>query len=149
MAQRDIKFINQVPKALQKALADGVAKTTAQTSRRLKRNSPVDTGRFRSSWFHVESSGMPDTDEVAPYKAPPKGREPGSGAYYRSSVLKDDDVDGTKNQLLINNLPYALRLCEQGWSQKVPTNWFQQIKQDWIAGKTLKKNLPPDLEPYL
>ena len=136
MAKRDIKDIGKVPEEFRKAVELGVAKATALTDRDLKKGSPVDTGRFRASWFHVESTGRPDTDEVQP-----DGKES-----YPVTTLDEGDVDGSKNQLLINNLPYSVRLTEEGWSQKVPADWFQRIKQGWMAGKYLKEGLPKDLD---
>ena len=93
--------------------------------------SPVDSGRFRASWFVVQSrSGIPDTNEVVP--------EPAEGAKVPAPPTIDaDQLDGGANTTIINNLPYAQRLCEQGYSKKVPANWFTNIKQRWVAGSYL------------
>ena len=116
-------------------VVEGIAKATAAADRDLKRGSPVDTGRFRASWFHVQSKGTPDTNAVQP-----DGKD-----NYPVEELDASQVDGTKNQLLINNLPYAQRLCEEGWSQKVPADWFQRIKQKWTNGGYFDDNMPKDL----
>jgi len=98
----------------------------------LIKGSPVDEGRFRASWFHEQASGGPaDTNEMVP--------DNGSGSYPQPSPVDAAAVDPNQNQLLINNLPYATRLCYEGWSQKSPPDWFTRIADRWRNGSYLEE----------
>ena len=122
-------FGQEITEAFEKALERSVSEAVAAADADLKDSSPVDSGRFRSSWFQIEAkSGTPDTNAVQPA---------GKDSYPAPAKLSPDQIDGSANQVLINNLNYAQRLCEQGWSKKVPENWFTNIKQRWVAGKYL------------
>ena len=108
--------------ALERSVSEAVAAADAD----LKNASPVDSGRFRASWFQAEArGGTPDTNAVQPA---------GKNSYPAPAKLSPDQIDGKANQILINNLDYSQRLCEQGWSKKVPENWFTNIRQRWVAG---------------
>jgi hypothetical protein len=48
-------------------------------------------------------------------------------------------VDPHQNQLLINNLPYATRLCYEGWSKKAPPDWFTRIADRWRKGAYIEE----------
>lgn len=124
-------------RAMELSISEAVAAADAD----IKAGSPVDTGRFRASWFHAQSrqnvpdinSALPDSDgEKVP---PPPNLSPG-------------ELDGMANHIIINNLPYAQRLCEEGWSEKVPADWFKSIAHRWESGKYLddafKRNTNPD-----
>ena len=87
-------------------------------------DSPVDTGRFRSSWIHNEDG---DTDEVM--------SENKAGRYPQRPPVAPEQVNARKEQLLINNLPYATRLCLEGWSKKAAPDWFTSIGQRWQTGQ--------------
>ena len=121
---------------LQRSVQEAVAQLDAD----LKDGSPVATGRFRASWFQEQSRGsMPDTDEVAP--------EPEKGTTVPPpEKLDPDSLDGLANHIVINNLPYATRLCEEGWSNQVDGDWFKTISQRWESGKYLdesfRENMP-------
>ena len=121
------KIARQLEELIELSTAEAVAAVDAD----LKDASPVLSGRFRASWFVVQSrSGIPDTNEVVP--------EPAEGAKVPAPPTIDaDQLDGGANTTIINNLPYAQRLCEQGYSKKVPANWFTNIKQRWVAGSYL------------
>lgn len=72
--------------------------------------SPVDTGRFRSSWFAAEGSPSRDV-------APEGANSPNTDA----ASLK---VDSNKDYHLTNNLPYAQRLCLENYAVSKPADWF-------------------------
>ena len=116
MAKPDSK---KIMAELERELAQGIALATANIDADLKDGSPVDTGRFRVSWFHVEGTNA-DTDAVAPA---------GQSSYPAPAKLDANDINGTKDQRILNNLPYAQRLCLDGWSKKVPSDWFTRIGQ--------------------
>ena len=128
MAFKGLKpdFGEDLIEQLQKALEQSVSESVAAADADLKDSSPVDSGRFRASWFQEQSkSGVPDTNAVQPE---------GKDSYPVPAKLSPDQIDGSADQVLINNLPYAQRLCEQGWSKKVPEDWFTRIKQRWVTG---------------
>jgi hypothetical protein len=96
----------------------------------LIKGSPVDEGRFRASWFHAQSmAGPADTNEMVP--------ENESGSYPTPPPVDPVTVDPRQNQVLINNLPYATRLCFEGWSKKAPADWFTRIADRWRKGAYL------------
>ena len=98
----------------------------------LIKGSPVDEGRFRASWFHAQAStGNADTNEMVP--------ESDSGSYPQPLPTDPAAVDPHQNQVLINNLPYATRLCFEGWSKKAPPDWFTRIADRWQKGAYLEE----------
>ena len=117
-------LVEQFKDSIELSTAEALAAVDAD----LKDSSPVDSGRFRASWFLVQSrGGIPDTNEVAP--------EPAKGKKVKAPpTINADELDGGANSTIISNLDYAQRLCEQGWSKKVPEDWFTRIKQRWVAG---------------
>ena len=119
-----------------------VQESVAALDSDLKEGSPVDTGRFKASWFHAQDrSRVPDLDAVAPDPGP-------NGKVPPPPVLQPDELDGLANHIVINNLPYAQRLCEEGWSVQVDADWFKTIAHKWNTGKYLdeafKRNSNPD-----
>jgi hypothetical protein len=105
------------------------------------KNSPRDTGRFRSSWFAAE--GAPSSDVV------PEGADaPNTGAKSLSINL-----DSTYH--LTNNLPYAAPIAlgvntPPSWGGKnqvksAPATWFIEFRNTGIgqiadaAGQTIKR----------
>ena len=122
-----VDLVEQFKDSMELSAAEAIAAVDSD----LKDASPVDSGRFRASWFLVQSrGGIPDTNQVAP--EPPEGKK-----VKAPPPVNADSLDGGANSTVINNLPYAQRLCEQGWSKKVPENWFTNIKQRWESGKYL------------
>jgi len=97
---------------LKKALDALQAETliTTQTELGSTRVSPVDTGRFRSSWFAAEGQS---SSEVAP-----------EGANSPNTDARGLRIDSDKEYHLTNNLPYAQRLCLENWATSKPKNWF-------------------------
>ena len=119
-----------------------VQESVAALDADLKEGSPVDTGRFRASWFHAQDRGrVPDLDAAVPDPGP-------NGKVPPPPVLEADSLDGLANHIVINNLPYAQRLCEEGWSVQVDADWFKTIAHRWNTGKYLdeafKRNSNPD-----
>ena len=133
-------FTQFMRKEFNGVLQRSVQESVAQLDADLKDASPVDQGRFRASWFHEQSRGsMPDTDEFV--DKPEKGQ-----TVPPPEKLDPDSLDGLANHIVINNLPYATRLCEEGWSNQVDGDWFKAISQRWESGKYLdeafRENMP-------
>ena len=132
--------LKEIPEGLEAAIEITVQETVAQLDTDLKDGSPVDSGRFRASWFQAQArGGQPSTDRVAPeveegqnVPAPPN--------------LEADSLDGLANHVVVNNLPYAQRLCEGGWSKKVSEDWFKVIAQKWETGKYLEEALKNNID---
>lgn len=80
--------------------------------------SPVDTGRFRSSWFAAEGNS---SGAVAP--------EGANSANTDAAGLK---VDSEKDYHLTNNLPYAQRLCVEGRVVSKSPGWFKEFRDQTI-----------------
>lgn len=80
--------------------------------------SPVDTGRFRSSWF---ASVNRASDEVAPEGT----NQPRTDAQ-ALRVEAGDDVH------LTNSLPYAEALCVEGRVVAKPATWFKSFRDNRI-----------------
>jgi hypothetical protein len=86
--------------------------------------SPIDTGRFRSSWFAAEGSA---SNAVAPEGAS-NGNDDAVG-------LK---VDSSKNYHLTNNLPYAEAIAVEGRTnpeknqKSKPAGWFKEFRDQRI-----------------
>ena len=88
--------------------------------------SPVDTGRFRSSWF--ASEGTPSS-EVAP-----------EGTNKPNDDAKGLRVDSSKTYHLTNSLPYAVPIAlgenlPPSWGGKArakPRGWFTLFRDETI-----------------
>jgi len=91
---------------------------TAQSRLGSTRVSPVDTGRFRSSWFAAEGSASSD---VAP-----------EGANSPNTDATGLRVDSRKNYHLTNSLPYAQSVAVEGRVVSKPTNWFTSFRNETI-----------------
>jgi hypothetical protein len=72
--------------------------------------SPIDTGRFRSSWFAAEGNA---SDAVAP-----------EGADSPNTDATGLRVDAAKEYHLTNSLPYAQSVAIEGNVVSKPANWF-------------------------
>lgn len=80
--------------------------------------SPVQTGRFRSSWFAAEGS--------ASSEVPPEGaNSPNTDA----ATLK---VDSRKEYHLTSNLPYSQRIALENYAVSKPANWFHSFRDQEI-----------------
>lgn len=108
------KFGAEQPKVVSRLMRRGAFLVMGD----LVRGSPVDTGRFRSSWF--VGVGQPNRS-VAPERAKKGGSATESLARVRE--LTPENVDGTKPIYLSNNLPYAAALAD-GHSQQAPSGWI-------------------------
>jgi hypothetical protein len=111
---------------LKKALDFTLATTITTTQKRLGSDavSPVDTGRFRSSWFAAEGSA---SSAVAPEGTD----EPNTDA----DSLR---VDSSKTYYLTNNLPYAQAIAIEGRTnpeknqKSKPATWFTSFRNETI-----------------
>ena len=104
---------------------------TTQAELGSARVSPVDTGRFRSSWFAAEGS---PSSEVAP-----------EGTNKINRDAKDLQIRGERTYYLSNNLPYAQSVAIEGRVVNKPTNWFASFVNSRIpkiqqsAARVVKK----------
>lgn len=92
-----------------------------ETDRKIKEESPVDTGRFRLGWAIGENA--------APYQGPPPGD-------YRGQSTPPLAVNYELGQERLgnvysvhNNLPYAEPLAN-GSSKQAPAGWVQGVAKD-------------------
>lgn len=89
----------------------------------IKEANPVLSGRMAASWQIGENdvSGEPKEPGVYSNPGPPKGSnyKPGTEKAGEGNVY-----------ILHNNLPYAERVCFQGWSDKNTRDWFVKISKD-------------------
>ena len=81
--------------------------------------SPVDTGRFRSSWFAAEGSA---SSAVA-----------SEGADSENEDAKGLKIDSSKTYHLTNNLPYAEAIAIEGRTnpknqKSKPAGWFAEFR---------------------
>ena len=76
--------------------------------------SPIDTGRFRSSWFAAEGS--------ASNSVPPEGA---NSANNDATGLK---VDSSKTYHLTSSLPYAQSVAIEGKVVSKPAGWFAEFR---------------------
>ena len=112
------------PKKLQahikKAMDALQAETLITTQARLGSAavSPVDTGRFRSSWFAAEGSASSD---VAP-----------EGANSPNTDATGLRVDSRKTYHLTSSLPYSQSVAVEGRVVSKPTNWFTSFRNETI-----------------
>ena len=71
--------------------------------------SPIDTGRFRSNWFASHGTNEQTTEDLD---------SPQTDA-------QQLQLDWRKQVNLVNNLPYAERLCFGNYAVSRPKNWFE------------------------
>ena len=138
----------QAPKDMDKFLNRVVAETviTMQSELGSTKVSPVDTGRFRASWFASEGS---PSSEVAPEadakavrqlhrrraKATEKNggeekRGRGLGSYSPSTDATGLKMDWRRQYHLTNNLPYAQAVAIEGRvvaKATMPKTWFHDF----------------------
>ena len=115
-------------KHLKKALDQLQAETLITTQAELgsSKVSPVDTGRFRSSWFAAEGSAS------TAYAS--------EGADSPNEDAKSLKVDSRKTYHLTNNLPYAEAIAIEGRTnpeknqKSKPATWFT----DFVNGRVPK-----------
>ena len=91
---------------------------TTQASLGSSAVSPVDTGRFRSSFFAAE--GTPSRD-VAP-----------EGANSPNTDATGLRVDSRKEYWISNSLPYAQAVAIEGRVVAKPTTWFKDFRSSRI-----------------
>ena len=105
---------------LKKALDALQAEVLITTQRRLGSTavSPVDTGRFRSSWFAAEGSA---SSAVAP-----------EGADSPNTDATGLRVDSSKTYHLTNSLPYAESVAIAGHVVSQPKTWFTSFRNETI-----------------
>jgi hypothetical protein len=105
---------------LKKAMDALVAETliTVQAELGSAAVSPVDTGRFRSSWFASEGPG---TGEVA-----------AEGANEPRTDAMNLQVDSEKRYRLQNALPYAQSVAIEGNVVSQPRTWFTTFRNKRI-----------------
>jgi hypothetical protein len=127
---------------LKKAMDAQLAETliTIQSELGSTKVSPVDTGRFRASWFASEGSPSSEVPPEADAKAvgqlrrrrakaaeknggeEKRGR--GLGSYSPNTDAVNLQVDSSKTYYLTNNLPYAQAVAIEGKVVSQPTTWF-------------------------
>ena len=123
----------KLAKYLEIALGETQKETIVTTQARLGRAdvSPIETGRFRSSWFAAEGVS---SDAVAPEKANKINRD-----------AEGLQVDFKKTYHLTNNLPYAESIAVEGRVVNKPITWFTSFRNETIpkigdkAAKTIKQ----------
>ena len=104
--------------------------TVFETDKRLKEESPVDTGRFRLSWA-VSESGTPGYDP-GPQSAPPAINAPLKLDY------QTEKLGGVYH--IHNNLPYAEPLAI-GHSPQAPAGWTERIAREmtnWVQSEATR-----------
>jgi hypothetical protein len=80
--------------------------------------SPIDTGRFRSSWFAAEGEA---SNEVAP-----------EGADSPNTDARELRIDSDKEYHLTNSLPYAQSVAIEGNVVSKPKTWFTSFRNEEI-----------------
>ena len=103
-------------KALDRLQQETIVTTQAELSSTAI--SPVDTGRFRSSWFAAE--GNPSRD-VAP-----------EGTNSPNTDANGLRVRGTQTYYLSNSLPYAEAITVEGRVVSKPPSWFASFRNSRI-----------------
>ena len=119
---------SDLEKHLKKALDSLQAQTLITTQNELgsAKVSPIDTGRFRSSWFAAEGTA---SSEVAP-----------EGTDSPNEDAQGLKVDALKTYHLTNSLPYAQAIALDGRTnpeknqKSKPATWFV----DFINGRVPK-----------
>ena len=116
------KFNNakDLERYLKEAMDALQAEVLITTQRRLGSTavSPVDSGRFRSSWFAAEGSA---SSAVAP-----------EGADEENEDAKGLKIDSRKTYHLTNSLPYAQSVAIEGNVVSQPKTWFTSFRNETI-----------------
>lgn len=105
-----------IKKALDALQAEALITTQAELGSAAV--SPVDTGRFRSSWFAAEGNS---SGAVA--------SEGSNSANTDATGLK---VDSKRNYHLTNNLPYAEAVAIEGKVVSKSPGWFKEFRDQRI-----------------
>lgn len=87
----------------------------------LVQGSPVDTGRFQSSWF--VGIGEPNRSVAVERTSSGKASEE---SLARLSALTPATVTGRERVIISNNLPYAESLAN-GSSTQAPSGWIDAV----------------------
>jgi len=98
--------------------------TVLETDKRLKEESPVDTGRFQLSWVISENN-------YTEYDAGPRS---GSSGIPPAKRMNYQQEQAGKNYHISNSLPYAEPLAG-GSSTQAPAGWTERIARemsDWV-----------------
>ena len=119
---KDPKRLEAYIKKARDALQSNVLITT-QEELGSEAVSPVETGRFRSSWFAAEGSA---SNAVAP-----------EGANKANEDAKGLKIDSSKTYHLTNNLPYAEAIAIEGRTnpknqKSKPAGWFKEFRDQRI-----------------
>ena len=120
-------------KYLKKAADATVAESIITTQARLGSTdvSPVDTGRFRSSWFAAEGT--------------PSRAEPAENADAANTDANGLQVDARKTYYLSSSLPYTQSVTIEGRVVSKPTTWFKDFRSSTVpkiqkaAAETVKR----------
>jgi hypothetical protein len=122
--------LSQFGQATQRQLSAVLRRAALEVFRDIVKGSPVDTGRFKSSWFI--GIGAPDRS-VAPERPQNRQARGVGGVAVDESLARLDSltptsVDGTQPIYISNNLPYAERLAD-GHSTQAPSGWIEAAVQ--------------------
>lgn len=90
--------------------------------------SPVDTGRFRSSWF--VATRVATLEDVPP--KPPRGRRAAGGQSASAAMQEIADVKLGDSIHISNPLPYGPRLND-GWSKQAPRRFVQMVVRSVLS----------------
>lgn len=101
----------EIVREIDDALDKGLARFLILSQSKLNKKSPVDSGRFASSWFI--GSGVPDRDKA------PKRKGSGKNGAWKSGVDEPvisvskptQKITMDSDHFISNNLPYAERVC--------------------------------------
>lgn len=102
--------------------------TVFETDKRLKEESPVDTGRFRASWA-ISENGTPGYD-AGPNPGNPNNINPPRKLDYQNEKFGNI-------YHIHNNLPYAEPLAN-GHSKQAPAGWTERIAREmtqWVKSE--------------
>ena len=124
-------FVAGVPQKMSKLLR----RTAFSIMRDLVMGSPVDTGRFRASWFigigRPDRRVMPPRAQIGRQRTSNAalnsfirlGNSSGAESLDRLSVLSPQTVTGHQPIIISNNLPYGPALAD-GHSGQAPRGWI-------------------------
>ena len=110
------KLADHIRKALDALQAETLITTQAELGSAAV--SPVDTGRFRSSWFAAEGQA---SNAVAL-----------EGANSPNTDATGLRVDSRKEYHLTNSLPYSQSIAIEGKVVAKPTTWFKDFRSSRI-----------------
>jgi len=114
--------IDQIGNYSEKKLDKLMRAIVLEADKLVKEGSPVDTGRFAVSWQVGEGS-----NKGTPAK---KGKYVNTVPSIKGSNYSPGNEKIGKEYFIHNNLPYAEKLCYQGHSKKVDSNWFEMVAKE-------------------